>query len=195
LKRIHIIAFQGSHGIPGYENVPLIIEIGHVGVFFPDEPEDRKIYGFRPDQAAIDQYGDDLASLLFEGHSVFGNLQDDTDIFCEAYDLGMKRDEALFQGEQNVDRLIVYRIEHQYNDQDYFVIRDEILSWYNGVTVPSVRYKLPPPTDTCDNCATVFRQFGIESYIDVHRGRLRDYIKLVFKNPSVGSRWNPEGVC
>lgn len=192
MKRIIIVAFQGCYGIPGYDHVRLIIWLGHVGVYFPDEPGERIIYGFGPTEAAIAKYGNALAEHLMNGNSVPGNFHDDTDVFLEAFSLSQTRDEVLFRAIKDEDRLIVYKVVHPYPDDIYETIRDEILSWYNGATVPSVEYRLPPPTEVYDNCATVYRWFGIPSYEDLHKGQLAAYIKLVFKDPEIGSRWDPD---
>jgi hypothetical protein len=191
LKRVIIIAFQGCDDISGYENARLIIKFGHVGIQFIDEPDDPIIYGFGPTKAVIKRYGDALGPHLEEGNAVPGNFYDDTDVFYEAIELERVRDETKFTDPRDKNRLIVYQIEHQFSDEDYTAIRNEILSWYNESVVPSTLYKLAPVTENADNCATVYQTFGIESYIDIHHGFVGTYIRSVFMQIPSGARWNP----
>jgi hypothetical protein len=95
--------------------------------------------------------------------------------------------------DEDEDRLIVFEITWEFDDETYLQIRSAVLEWYNE-PASSVLYKLPPPTDEADNCATAFRRVGIPCLEQLHRGQLARFIDLLKSNAEIGAnRWNPEG--
>lgn len=191
MKRIRTLVFQGVGGLPGYEAEEDLIRLGHAGQQFIDEP-DPVIYCFRPTDEVAQAYGSTLAAHLKAGNPVPGKLYDDHRVFHRAYELSLTRDPARFI-EEDADRLVVYEITHEFDDETYQRIRSAVLEWYNEAD-STLQYKLPPPTDQADNCATSFRRVGIPCYEHIHKGQLARYIDLLKHDTSLGARpWHPEG--
>ncbi len=191
MKRIRTLVFQGAGGLAGYEGEEDLIKLGHVGQLFIDE-EDPIIYCFRPTNEAVKTFGSTLAAHLKAGRSVLGKVYDDSRVFYRAYELSLTRDPSLFVDEDE-DRLVVYEITHEFDEAVYQRIRSAVLQWYNE-RESILHYKLPPPTDTADNCATAFRRVGIPCFEEIHRGQLARYIDLLKNDQSIAARhWHPEG--
>jgi hypothetical protein len=191
MKRIKTLIFQGSGRLPGYEDEEDLIKLGHVGQLFIDEL-DQTIYAFRPTNAIAAAFGSLLSAHLKANHAVPGRLYDDRRVFYRAYKLSLDRDPSIFV-EEDEDRLIIYEVMHNFDEEIYQQIRSAVLEWYNQAE-STVQYKLPPPTDSADNCATAFRRVGIPSFEEIHRGQLARYIHLLKTDKNLrAKRWQPEG--
>lgn len=188
MKKIRIIAFQGTSLRYAYyldpNDDPLLL-VGHVGLQFGDS----KIYGFHPPAWALEAEGGLEAALNVlrgrnpERNDLPGTINDDTAIFHLAYRRSVNRPIVLG------DRLVVYVMNYNCEDQQFDDINQKLIEWYTQGTI--LRYGWPPIWETTefDNCATIQRKLGMSIIdFDWHHGFLDDYMQVFHE---IGKRWSP----
>jgi hypothetical protein len=186
-KIIAIVGFRGTGlSYSEYAEENPLIHYGHVGVQFE---EDSIVYGFHPTNkivrslGGIERFRDRMVGRI----PVPGSIQDDRGIFTTAYNLSINRSDEFKLREP--DRLVVYTIGIRYPIDKYTPIREHVKLCYSDQT--SFPYLFSPITrdDPFDNCATVWRQFGMEiPEFAFHEGSMTKYVALIAEN---GGLWLP----
>ncbi len=192
MKKIYYIAFWGmSMSDPDYTTINPLLRTGHVGIAFEGDP--KIIYGFHPPKSVIDSMGgiDALMSFLGEGGIVDGTVQQDYDLFEEAYRFAKTLPPDVKRS------TVVYQLAHDVSDVEFEAIRLKFAGWYNTKEVFPYAFSAKEQNDSLplperDNCATFPRRADLQVFDRLKRGRMSEYIAALKEQVGV-ERWIPEG--
>lgn len=184
-EQLSLVGFRGtgSRELAAYGSEHGLVRAGHVGIEVSD-PSISGVFGFWPSQDILKKFeseGFEVAELLKGGGAVPGAVQNDTEVFLRVNELlGQGISSELMEE----DILQPLRLKIQTSPESYAQILDEVqFQLIHGTPSHTpVYYKWPsregiPMESWCNNCATYFRQLGVE--IPETTGQMGTYMKAM----------------